>query len=93
MARVLGGGGRASPDQRKLAFDNAGLPEPLQSLVNKVATRSSEVTDADIAAATAAGCSDDEIFELVVCAAVGEANRQYEAALAALAGALAEAEH
>jgi alkylhydroperoxidase/carboxymuconolactone decarboxylase family protein YurZ len=42
------------------------------------------VTDADIAAAKAAGLSEDHIFELVVTAAVGQANRQLESALAAL---------
>jgi alkylhydroperoxidase/carboxymuconolactone decarboxylase family protein YurZ len=32
----------------------------------------------------ASGLTEDEVFELVVCAAVGQATRQYEAALAAL---------
>jgi AhpD family alkylhydroperoxidase len=34
--------------------------------------------------ATASGLSEDQIFEIVVCAAVGQATRQYDAALAAL---------
>jgi len=36
-----------------------------------------------------ANLGEDEIFEMVVCAAVGEANRQHEAALAALRAAIA----
>jgi alkylhydroperoxidase/carboxymuconolactone decarboxylase family protein YurZ len=42
------------------------------------------VTDQDIAAAIASGHSEDQVFEIVVCAAVGQANRQYESAFAAL---------
>src|SRR5262249_9723338 len=42
------------------------------------------VTDADIAAVKAAAVSEDQIFELAVCAAIGQATRQYDAALAAL---------
>ena len=39
--------------------------------------------------ATQAGFTDDQLFELVICAAVGQSTRQYEAALTALAGATA----
>ena len=45
------------------------------------------MTDGDIAAAKALGLSQDEIFEIVVCAAIGEATRQYETAFAALEAA------
>jgi hypothetical protein len=45
------------------------------------------VTEADFAAAKASGLSEDQLFELVVCAAVGQSTRQYEAGLAALAEA------
>ncbi|MHB1836510.1 MAG: carboxymuconolactone decarboxylase family protein [Solirubrobacteraceae bacterium] len=87
--RILGGPGAAPADQRALAFDNAGLPEPLAQLIEKVAHSSAAVTDADLAAATKSGFTDDQLFELVICAAVGEASRQYEAGLAALAEAIA----
>jgi hypothetical protein len=86
--RILRGPGRAPAEQRALAFDNAELPEPLGVLLDKVATRPAEVTDADFAAATQAGFTDDQLFELVICAAVGESTRQYEAGLAALAEAI-----
>lgn len=83
--RILHGAGHASAEQRARAFADAELPEPLGRLVGKVATRSSEVTDADFAAAREAGFTDDQLFELVICAAVGQSTRQYEAGLAALA--------
>jgi alkylhydroperoxidase/carboxymuconolactone decarboxylase family protein YurZ len=60
----------------------------LDALIGKVATRPTQVTDADFAAAMAAGCSEDEIFELVICAAVGQSARLYDTGLAALAEAV-----
>jgi hypothetical protein len=85
VARILEGDGRASHAQRRAAFDNAGLAEPLSTLIDKVARHAYKVSDEDISAARAAGLSEDQIFELVVCAAVGQATRQYDTALAALA--------
>lgn len=85
VARILEGDGRAPQDQRRAAFDNSGLGEPLRTLIGKVAERPTRITDQDIAAAKASGLAEDEIFELVVCAAVGQATRQYETALGALA--------
>ena len=90
VTRILEGDGRASHAQRRAAFDNAGLTVPLRTLVDKVAMQPTLVTDDDIAAAKAAGLSEDQVFELVVCAAVGQATRQYETALEALAAAVTE---
>jgi len=88
VARILERDGRASRAQRRAAFDKAGLGEPLRTLIDKVAKHAYKVTDEDIAAARASGLSEDQIFELVVCAAVGQATRQYDTALAALAEAM-----
>jgi alkylhydroperoxidase/carboxymuconolactone decarboxylase family protein YurZ len=82
--RILEGAGTASPSDRRAAFDNSGLTEPLRTLVNKVALDASRITDEDIAGARRSGLSEDQIFEIVVCAAVGQAARQYDNALAAL---------
>jgi hypothetical protein len=90
VARILEGSGYALPAQRSAAFDNAGLTEPVSTLIDKVARWSYKVTDEDITAAKATGLSEDQIFELVVCAAVGQATRQYDTALAALAAASEE---
>ena len=87
--RILDGEGRASPEQRARAFSNTGLSPPLDGLVGKVALRPTQVTDADFAAARAAGFSEEELFELVICAAVGQSTRLYDAGLAALADAVA----
>ena len=84
---LLNGEGRASAEQRACAFGNDGLSPPLGVLIGKVAARPAEVTDADFAAAKAAGFSEDQLFELVVCAAVGASARLYKAGLAALAEA------
>ena len=94
VARILDGDGRASHAQRRAAFDNAGLAKPLSTLIDKVAKHAYKVTDEDIAAARASGLSEDEIFEIVVCAAIGQAVRQYDTALAALkAASEKECEH
>jgi alkylhydroperoxidase family enzyme len=87
VARVLEGNGRAAPELRHAAFENAGLREPVGTLIEKVANHAYQVTDGDIAAVRAAGLSEDQIFEIVICAAVGQATRQYNSALAALAAA------
>ncbi|MEV3963802.1 hypothetical protein AB0M34_23415 [Nocardia sp. NPDC050193] len=84
---VRNGPGSASLDQRAQAFAGVGLPPPLDALIGKVVTRADQVTDADFDAAKAAGFSEDQLFELVVCAAVGRSARLYEAGLAALAAA------
>ena len=90
--RILHGPGQAPADQRARAFDNAELTEPLRRLLDKVATKPAQVTDADFARAMEAGFTDDQLFELVICAAVGQSTRQYEAGLAALAEASADTE-
>ena len=85
LQRILEGNGTASEALRRAAFDNAELEEPLHTLIDKVARHSDKVTDEDITAARASGLSEDQIFEVVVCAAVGQATREYETALLALA--------
>jgi alkylhydroperoxidase/carboxymuconolactone decarboxylase family protein YurZ len=82
--RILEGAGKAPPAQRRAAFENTGLAEPLRTLIHKVAHHAHKIVDADIAAVRQSGLGEDEIFELVVCAAVGQASRQYDTAMAAL---------
>jgi hypothetical protein len=91
IERMLDGAGTASRGERRSAFQNAGLAEPLRTLVRKVATQATAVTDGDIAAARASGLTEDQIFEIVVCASVGQSTRQYEVAAAALDLALGKA--
>lgn len=82
-ARILQGNGRASRAHRQAAFMNADLGEPLNTLIRKVAQNAHTVSDQDVARVLAAGLDEDQTFEIVVCAAVGEASRQYDAALEA----------
>jgi alkylhydroperoxidase family enzyme len=87
ITRILEGDGKASRAQRRAAFENAGGTGQLSTLIDKVARHAHTVTDDDIAAAKATGLSEDQIFEIVVCAAIGQSTRQYDAALAALLAA------
>lgn len=84
VTRILEGDGKASHALRRAAFDNAGLAEPLNRLIDKVARHAYRVTDEDMTASRTSGLSEDQIFEMVVCAAIGQASRQYDKALAAL---------
>jgi hypothetical protein len=84
---VLNGQGRASAELRAHAFRNDGLSGPLGELIGKVVTRPTQVTEADLTAARESGLSEDQLFELVICAAVGHSARLYETGLAALADA------
>ena len=93
VRRILEGAGEASPAERRAAFNNSGLAAAVATLVEKVATNASRVTDEDINGAKASGYSEDQVFETVVCAAIGQASRQYEAGLAALEAAAGGSEH
>jgi hypothetical protein len=66
--RTLDGPGRAPADQRAPAIDSAEVAEPLRLLLDKVATGSAHVLDADFAAAMEAGFTDAQLLELVICA-------------------------
>ena len=90
VTRVLEGDGRAARAERRAAFENAGLAEPLRTLIDKVARQPTRITDEDVAVVLASGTSEDQLFELVVCAAIGQATRQYETALDALAETMAD---
>lgn len=85
--RILDGKGDASSSERLGAFNNNGLTGPLANLIEKVAHSAWTVTDDDLRNAKAS-LTEDQIFELVVCAAVGQATRQYEDAMSALTEAI-----
>lgn len=90
ISRILEGDGAAPHAERRAAFAGSELGGPLATLLDKVRLAATQLGDGDFAAAKAAGLSEDQLFELVICAAVGQATRQYEAARAALATAAAE---
>jgi hypothetical protein len=90
LETILGPKGKATQRDRKAAFANAEVPAAVRSLLEKVTKHAYKIVDEDIAAAKAQGVTEDQLFELVVCAAIGQASRQYEGAMAALAEATKE---
>ena len=83
--RILEGEGEASHWDRRAAFNNSGLHGAVRMFVDKVARHAYRVTDEDFTIAKRSGVSEDQLFEVAVCAAIGQATRQYETALEALA--------
>jgi hypothetical protein len=86
-AAAVQAAGRLSPRQRAEIVDGATLEGPLGAYVQAVRERADRVTAEDIAALTAAGLRQDEIFEATVGAAVGAALSRYERARRAVEAA------
>lgn len=61
------------------------VPETLAPLVVKIVRHAYRVTDADIAGARAAGHSEDELFDVIVAAALGAGLARRERGLGAIA--------
>jgi hypothetical protein len=87
--RALKGDGTAPLEHRRAAYDNnkASLAPSVRELIYKVAHHAYKVTDEDVDHAKTAGMEEDELFELVVCAALGQAMRQLDAAYGAIVAA------
>lgn len=83
IATVLDGPGESARAVRRAAFDDAGAPADLQSLVAKIHRHAYKVTDEDVATAQAA-YGDDQVFEIIVSAALGASEQRLIAALRAL---------
>jgi len=58
----------------------APAPAELAAYLEQVRVRAYAITDADVAALTEAGFSDDEIFEQTVAVAISEGLRRLDAA-------------
>ena len=83
VKRVLDGAGVAAPSQRRVAFEQKGAPPDLQALIDKVEAHAYRVTDDDLRRLQAK-YSDDELFEIIVSAAIGASERRLLAGLEAL---------
>jgi hypothetical protein len=59
-------------------------PPVMASYLAKVREGAYAITDADVDELKAAGCSEDEIFEQTVAAAIGQGLRRLDAALEVL---------
>ena len=83
LESVLAGRGESDPSIRSAAADGSGLPAELQAVVEKIHRHAYKVTDEDISRLQAK-YSDDQLFEIVVSAALGASRQRLRAGLAAL---------
>jgi alkylhydroperoxidase family enzyme len=81
---VFGTKAATGPDTRSAAASGGSLPEPWPSYAARVRDHSYRVTRTDIERLTAAGQSEDEIFEITVSAAVGAALLSLDAGIGAV---------
>ncbi len=80
---VLAGDGESERAIRRAAADGEGLPADLAPLVQKIHDHAYKVTDEDIARLQP-NYSDDQLFEIVVSAALGASRKRLLAGLKAL---------
>jgi alkylhydroperoxidase family enzyme len=76
-----------TPPLDELRAAVAGLapaPAAMTAYLEQVRTRAYEIDDSDVEGLEAEGCSEDEIFEQTVAAAVDEGFRRLEAGMRAL---------
>ena len=83
---VLDGPGETDSALRHAAADGHSMPDELQPLVEKIHAHAYKVTDDDIARLQST-YSDDQLFEIIVGAALGASRRRLDAGLQALGGA------
>lgn len=85
---VTRGPGVLAPGFRETLAVHGTVPPELTAYIDMVRNEAYRITDADVEALRAAGCSDEEIFELTVATAVGAGLKRFDAGLAALAKAV-----
>jgi alkylhydroperoxidase family enzyme len=83
---VFDGPGETDPALRHAAADGKGVPPDLQALVDKIHRHAYRVTDEDLDRLRTT-YSDDQLFEIVVSAALGASRQRLLAGLAALENA------
>ena len=83
LQTVLDGRGETDSSLRHAAAEERGVPAELQALVEKIHAHAYKVTDEDVARLQT-NYSDDQLFEVVVSAALGASRRRLDAGLEAL---------
>ena len=83
LRTVLDGPGTTDPSLRYAAAEGVGAPDELKTLVEKIHRHAYKVTDEEIAALQAK-YGDDQLFEIIVSAAVGASRQRLLAGLKAL---------
>jgi AhpD family alkylhydroperoxidase len=81
---VLDAPATTNPALRTAAAAGGPLPQPWQSYVTTVRDASYKITGTDIDRLTAAGHTEDEVFEVTVAAAVGASTRGFDGGRRAL---------
>lgn len=83
---VLGSPGHTTGELRREIAEGRGPGGGLGALLARVRLHAYRTTDDEVAALRAAGESDDRLFEMILAAAVGDAERRLALGLAALEG-------
>jgi hypothetical protein len=83
---VLGTPGESGPAERRQAMEGEGATPELAAFLRRVQQHAYRITDDEVAALRAAGHGDDQIFELLLSAALGAAEARLSAGLRALKG-------
>jgi alkylhydroperoxidase family enzyme len=83
LKAVLDGPGESDPAVRNAAADGVGAPPELETLVRKIREHAYKVTDEDVARLQAK-YGDDQMFEIIVSAALGASRERLRAGLKAL---------
>ena len=83
LENVLDGPGQSDSAVRHAVADGSGVPQDLKTLTDKIHRHAYKVTDDDIARAQAK-YGDDQMFEIVVSAALGASAKRLRLGLAAL---------
>jgi hypothetical protein len=81
--QVFDGPGKSEPSIRQAAAENVAVPPDLQPLVDKIHADAYRVTDDDVARLRAQ-YDDDQLFEIIVSAALGASRERLLLALTAL---------
>jgi alkylhydroperoxidase family enzyme len=87
LAHLRDAPGHLTPTVRRAVFDNDEVPADLAPFVDTVVRYVHRTTDGDVAALVRAGYSEDEVFEAVIVAAAGAADRRLQAVRRATAEA------
>ncbi|HEX2179821.1 MAG TPA: hypothetical protein VHL54_09955 [Actinomycetota bacterium] len=83
---ILDTRGSLPTEIRRRIYDAEPVDQPLSDYAARVRTESTSLTEADIESLKVQGCTEDEIFEATLAAALGAADRTLQAGLAALEG-------
>lgn len=87
-ARFAGTAGTAGSP----AWESAEIPAELHDLIDKIADRATEVTDEDFAVLSARGYTVDQLYEIVLCAAIGASHARLKRGLDSLDLAVSQVE-